>query len=158
MASPIPIWRRAWCHILAASFAVLIIVPLATQIFDRRPVLLLSSATIVPDPVRIGDVAEITWQAQEVRRGCAGELRRVIISSAGVIHEFEIEPTVAHELLEQTPRQFIKRFRIPVVSPGPAVYFTHVTRWCSELQRVIWPMREIGPRIRFTILPASSPP
>lgn len=138
---------RLASHIMAAIFSFAIIAPIFYLIIDRRPVVKILAEEILPNPLITGQAAHISWTAKVLRDGCDGTIARQIIDGAGKMHDYAAIPTV-FKYETGVIQEYTRTIIIPMsATPGKGKHVVHVVRWCNELQRVFWPMREAP---RFT--------
>lgn len=133
--------RRAICHIVAAVFGLVVVVPIMLMRLDNEEPIIIRRTVMIPPDVRPGQVVRVVWTADE-RRSCDGVVHRRFIDSAGVIFDIEAAPTIYRNgrWLQQQQwhnKSFSRDIVIPSgISAGPAAY-TGVRRyWCNPLQRL----------------------
>ena len=143
--------RNKWCHVVGFLLGSLILAPVIVMLLDRRQPLELIEGNITPYNVRAGQEVRVTWTAKELR-ACDGEVYRVFIDSAKTVYPTLVEPTVYHQSFADR-RTFQKLMVIPAgMTPGPAIYFAPIERWCNPLQKYIWPIRSEGLQIPFNVI------
>lgn len=139
------------CNIIGTVTGLLIVMPIFIMLFDRRQPLELIDGSISPYNAKAGQEVRVTWTARELR-ACDGELYRVFIDSAKTVYPTLVEPTVYHQTFADR-RTFQKLMVIPAgMTPGPAIYFAPIERWCNPLQKYIWPIRSEGLQIKFNVV------
>lgn len=148
--------RRAICHIVAAVFGLVVVVPIMLMRLDNEEPIIVRRTVMIPPDVRPGQVVQVVWTADE-RRSCDGSVHRQFIDSAGVIFDLQPAPTIYRDALGEN-KSFSRDIVIPNgVAAGTAVY-TGVRRyWCNPLQRLFrgWLGFEIAAPIapvRFNVL------
>ena len=141
--------REVICNSIALSIGALIVFPSIALVLDRRPVLEILSIAIFPETARAGDTVSLVWSTL-TKRECDGEVNDLIVSSIGRIYYYAPVTTTRKEV--GVKQDFAREFSIPTgISPGPAMYISHITRWCNPLQHIIWPIHETI-RIPFSVV------
>jgi hypothetical protein len=144
-------WRLTLCHILPALFSMLIVVPVVLMLSDRLDPVVVHNSVVSGD-MRPGGVIRVDWSATALR-SCDGEVRRRIISSSGIIHEYDVVPTVFRLDDDRAKRSFSREITLPTsIAPGPAIHSAIVRYYCNPLQRWLhWPIMPSREDVRFVI-------
>jgi hypothetical protein len=96
------------------------------------------SERIEPNPAYPGQRAELVYQADNTQ-SCDGVVHKWIVDSLGTVHEIATEPAAFHST-EASVSWYYKSFNVPLgVALGPALYKSHVVRYCNVVQEFIWP-------------------
>lgn len=136
------IWRRAWCHIVAGSVALFVVVPLTFMALERADPVIMHGYKLSGD-FRPGGTVELQWTAT-ARKYCSGEVRSRIIASDGVIYEYARAPVV---IRSSTQEKGTYAFRFPLppnIASGTARREAHVSYYCNPLQKWLdWPIRVV---------------
>lgn len=128
------------CNAISLTMGLGVIFPVLALVLDRRPVLTLYPSVIVPPVTKPGSMIQIEWETV-AHRSCDGEAKEMIVDSAGRIFYYAPTPTVRKTI--GVREHFVRELMVPRgSSPGQAHYVSYVERWCNELQRIVWPMRE----------------
>lgn len=144
---------RYWCHLMAATSMLFVVVTPSIMLLDRRQPLVVEAVSLLPNVAYAGDTLTMRWAAREYRN-CEGfVIRRFVGGHDKVIHETIAQRTVYHGNADSQLREFEIQFVIPNnLGPGPYTYEPVTIRWCNILQQYLWPIVTHTPTVSFSIV------
>lgn len=148
-------------EIIAIVFALVIVAPLMWWASDRAPPVWRVSGELEPSSVVRGEKAHVRFRVvKRTRTDCPGRVQQEIVDSQNTIFSKLGRATGPSRYEPDTwgdPRYEIlvgQDVTIPEqAAPGPAIFRTVTFRYCNWVHSFFsWPIVQIGPDIRFTIL------
>jgi hypothetical protein len=122
------------------------------EVFDRNSPVVRFQGDIDPMVVAPGDTLHIAWYITSSRT-CSGTVRRQIIDSHGIIHDYSAVPAVAQE----GEQELLRDVKLPTVLPeGPATYQAFLTFYCNPMHW-FWPIHEATLPLKFIVKNRETP-
>lgn len=137
--------RRDWiCHLAAAVFSLVVVVPLVMVFGDRTLPFDIGHVFFTPTVARPGDTLTLNYTLTRVAKDCDGEVHQLMFDGSGHVWDLGVTRALYSE---RTDREQIRTFhrdkKVPMgFAPGPALYKARVFYWCNPLQR-FYPLERV---------------
>lgn len=135
--------RKLLCHagafLTAATLGILI-----TMWLDRTPPVDLIAASITPNPAEANGDIDVNYTVKELYP-CQGQSHRIIVDSAGGVHEYQDVLTIVGAPERPIDRNRIlhihRTLKLPKgIHSGSASYRPSIVWRCNPIQKYLWPL------------------